>query len=104
MQVAPGSALAPHLRFPQLLQQQFLQGSIRWGGEEVDPPALAIFPEPLDIVLHGLLVMLQAVPPKSHFLDSAVLGIDQSQISKGRWIQLLGRQYLDNIHLEPAPD
>src|SRR6266487_1215144 len=67
----------PHFRFPELLQQQFLERGIGTDAEEMQAARLAELAQALDEVLHGLLIGLEAVTAEGDLLDAAGFRVHQ---------------------------
>src|ERR1051325_4617411 len=72
--------LAPHLRPPELLEQQLLECGVGAGQEKGDAARGAILAQTLAEILHGLLVSREAIFAKSDFLLRAGLRIHQAQV------------------------
>src|SRR5213083_1779252 len=74
----------PHLRLPELLEQQLLQRRVGPGHEKGNAARGAILAEPLAKILHRLFVGVEAIFAEGDFLLCAGLGIYQAQVAVGR--------------------
>src|SRR5207247_4584058 len=80
-------ASPPHLRFSELLQEQFLERGVGADAEETRAAPLAELAQALDEVLDGLLIGLEAITAESDFLQSAGFRVHQAELAVSQRVQ-----------------
>src|SRR5438445_12694191 len=70
----------------------------------VHAAGLTVFMQTAAEVLHGLLVVLEAELAERDFAFVAALSIHEAQVAEGGGREFLGRENLDEIHVEAARD